>query len=132
MPLWTKLVFQVFKNSSYFKMAFLYTSFLYIPAAIEAFVIALIGIKQGEMTTALILEGIFSIIPVHSLAIAYSKILYRAKFYPQDGMPNTDPWGYSGCRMQLYGLSFGMVAFPLISFWMQRAKSFTVSEPEIT
>jgi hypothetical protein len=47
----------------------------------------------------MIIEGIFSVVPVHALTLAYLKIVFRAKFYLDDGIPNTDSWGYSGCRI---------------------------------
>ena len=79
----------------------------------------------------MMIEGILSIVPVHGLTLAYLKIAYRAKFYLDDGIPNTDSWSYSGCRIQLYGFAFGLVAYPLLSLFLQRSKISPIPEANI-
>ena len=79
----------------------------------------------------MILEGILSIIPLHAIALAYGKIVFRARFYVENGIPNADPWGYSGCRIQLYAMSVGMIIFPLLSFLMQRKKRVPLSNKQL-
>jgi hypothetical protein len=87
------------KNFSFGYVGVFHPIIYYIPVSIGALVIGILDINNGQKTAAMVLEAVLSIVPAHAVTLAYIKILYRAKFYLDDGVPNIDPWSYSGCRI---------------------------------
>ena len=95
------MLFQCVKDASLTYVGVLHPIIMFIPVAVGSMLIGMLDITNGYKTPAMILEVLFSIIPTHAITLAYLKILYRARFYMDDGIPDTNSWSYSGCRIQL-------------------------------
>ena len=98
-PFFTSFAFQFVKNTAISCILIVFPLLMYLPVALAALAIPTLDVTYDNRSAAMVLEVIFSIIPTHAITLAYIKIVYRARLYVTDGVPNTDPWSFSGCKI---------------------------------